>query len=155
AVAAGQREEFEKTLTGALLRGEPFINIDNVNKQTLRSNVLSSALTERPALLRPMRTSQLSAANAASFIAINGNALRIAMDMVRRVIVVELDAGVEHPEQRKFKPGFATSIKQRRVELLSALLTIWRWGRQNAATLTTGRAMASYETFSLWVRDPL
>ena len=35
------------------------------------------------------------------------------------------------------------------------MLTIWRWGRQNAADLTRGLPLGSFETWAEWVRDPL
>jgi len=35
------------------------------------------------------------------------------------------------------------------------VLTIWRWGRQNAAKLTRGVPLGSYETWCDWCRDAL
>jgi hypothetical protein len=38
---------------------------------------------------------------------------------------------------------------------LTAALTIWRWGRQNASALTRGKPLGSFETCAEWCRDPL
>jgi hypothetical protein len=38
---------------------------------------------------------------------------------------------------------------------LAAVLTIWRWGRQNATGLTRGKPLGSFETWAEWCRDPL
>jgi hypothetical protein len=46
-------------------------------------------------------------------------------------------------------------VKSRRAELLTAALTIWRWGRQNEPGLTRGKSFGSFETWAKWVRDPL
>jgi hypothetical protein len=75
--------------------------------------------------------------------------------LARRFIEVILDPQCEDPEARPFVPGFLDGILNRRAELLSAVLTIWRWGRQNAADLTRGVPLGSFEVWAEWVRDPL
>jgi hypothetical protein len=45
-------------------------------------------------------------------------------------------------------------VKERRTELLGALLTIWRWGRLDAS-INPGRALGSFDRWCTWVRDPL
>jgi hypothetical protein len=47
------------------------------------------------------------------------------------------------------------NVEARRAELLSAALTVWRWGRQNAADLEPGQSLGSFEQWSEWCRDPL
>jgi hypothetical protein len=42
----------------------------------------------------------------------------------------------------------------RRAELLIAVLTIWRWGRQSG-DIKQGRPLGGFERWSRWVRDPL
>jgi hypothetical protein len=89
----------------------------------------------------------------ASFFALTGNGLVLSEDLARRFICVEFDAGCEDPEQREFPPGFLRHIEKRRPELLSAGLTILRWGRQN--TVKRGHPLGSFEDWGEWVRDPL
>jgi hypothetical protein len=88
-----------------------------------------------------------------TFVAITGNGVVIAEDMVRRLLLCNLNANMPDPEQRKFQPGFLERIYAIRSELLSACLTIWRWGRQNQ--LSSGVSLGSYETWCQWCRDPL
>jgi hypothetical protein len=88
-----------------------------------------------------------------AFIAATGNAVPVSEDLARRFIVVELDAKCENPERRLFNEDFSASIKVQRAELLGAVLTIWRWGRQNR--LTPGMPLGSFEGWCSWCRDPL
>ena len=155
AAALGDGNEFDKGLTAELLRGDPTILIDNLNRRVLRSPVLCTALSERPAMLRVLGASEMRPTNSTAFIAITGNALTIAEDLVRRVITIDVDAKCENPEQRKFAGNFLGDISCQRGELLAAALCIWRFGRQNAATLTRGQPLGGFEPWSQWVRDPL
>jgi hypothetical protein len=115
--------------------------------------VLASALTENPATARVMGHSKNVRLNVWAFICITGNAVEVAENMARRIIKAGLNAQMENPEQRKFKPGFLDDILAAGVELLSAALTIWRWGCQNK--LKDGMPLGSYEKWCQWCRDPL
>jgi hypothetical protein len=84
---------------------------------------------------------------------LTGNGLSISEDLARRFIYGELDAQCEDPEQRKFGPGFLEGIEARRADLLSAALTIWRWGLQNKEKM--GITLGSFEQWCEWIRDPL
>jgi putative DNA primase/helicase len=155
AAALGDGNEFDKGLAAELLRGDPSILIDNLNRRTLRSPVLCTALSEHPAMLRILGASEMRPTNSKAFIAITGNALTIAEDLVRRVITIDVDAQCENPEQRKFAGNFLADISCHRGELLAAALCIWRFGRQSAPTLTRGQPLGGFEPWSQWVRDPL
>ena len=93
--------------------------------------------------------------NSTAFIAVTGNGLTVTEDLARRFISCELDARCEDPESRPFTSGFLKDIERQRAELLAAVLTIWRWGRQNAVRLTRGKPLGSYEMWAEWCRDPL
>ena len=54
---------------------------------------------------------------------------------------------------RPFTIDIRAVVKARRQELLSALLTIWRWGRLER--VPAGKTLGSFEQWSRWVRDPL
>ena len=75
--------------------------------------------------------------------------------LARRFLVCELDARCESPETRRFPGGFLDSINEKRLELVSALLTIWRFGAQNSAYINEGRPLGSFERWAAWCRDPL
>ena len=148
------REELDKTITAELLRGEPFVYLQNFNDLTLQSPVLCVALTDRHTQLRIMGKSEMGE-NAKAFIAITGNALIIGQDLVRRVITIGIDARCENPELREFAGDFLADIRRQRGELLTAVLTIWRWGRQAKLTRKGAKPLGGFEQWTAWVRDPL
>jgi len=135
----GRGDEFDKGLVAALIRSDPCILVDNVNDQKLQSQVLCTALTDRPAWVRVLGVSELREANPRAFISVIGNGLVIGEDAVRRVFTVEFDAQCEDPEQRRFPGNFLDDVGSRRAELLAAALTILRYGRQNPAQLNRGK----------------
>lgn len=92
-----------------------------------------------------------------------GNNLQVAGDAARRVVMCRIDANVEHPEDRKFGFEPVEMVKQRRVELVVAGLTLLRAyiaaGRPGQESLPP---MGSFEDYALvrgalvWLglRDP-
>jgi hypothetical protein len=151
----GDRQELDKRLASDLIKAAPFLFLDNVNGTMLRSDLLASVLTERPARVRLLGRTEMVALNSTAFIAVTGNGVTVAEDLARRILVCEFDARCEDPEQRRFGSGFLGNIKKNRAELLGAALTIWRYGRQHAAELKRGRPLGSFEVWAEWCRDPL
>ena len=149
------RQELDKRLVAELIEAQPALFLDNVNGVALRSDTLASVLTERPARVRVLGQSRMVPLNSTALVAITGNGLTVTEDLARRFIPCELDARCEDPESRPFSPGFLDQIADRRAELLAAVLTIWRWGRQNATGLTRGKPLGSFEGWAEWCRDPL
>jgi hypothetical protein len=147
--------EFDKRLTAALIEAHPAVFLDNFNSKELKSDILAAVLTENPAKVRPMGHTKMVPLYVRTFIGITGNGLQVAEDMARRILACHLDAQMENPEERKFRPGFLEDIFAQRPSLLSDALIIWRWGRQNSGALTAGRPLGSYEVWCQWVRDPL
>jgi hypothetical protein len=148
------KHEMDKRLVAEVMEGAPIVFMDNLNGTLLRSSTLASLITERPAGVRILGRSQMVKLEHASFFVVTGNGLTISEDLARRFISSGLDAQCEDPEQRPFKPGFIEQIEQRRAELLTAALTVWRWGRQNKS-LKSGTTLGSFESWGQWVRDPL
>jgi putative DNA primase/helicase len=146
-------EEFDKRLTSSLVEARPAVFLDNFNAKELKSDILASCLTEYPAMVRPMGQTKMVPLHTRTFVAITGNAIDIAEDMARRIIVANFDARMESPETRQFAPGFLDDVFAARSQLLAAALTIWRWGRQ--AKLKRGKPLGSYELWARWCRDPL
>jgi hypothetical protein len=93
--------------------------------------------------------------NSTAFVAVTGNGLSVTEDLARRIIYCELDARCEDPELRPFAAGFLDEIMRKRPELLTAILTIWRYGRQNNPDIERGKPLGSFETWAEWCRDPL
>jgi putative DNA primase/helicase len=156
AFTAGENvAELDKRLASELIEASPTLFLDNVNSRCLRSELLASVLTEPLVGVRILGASRTAQLNARAFVAVTGNGLHVSEDLTRRFTVCELDPRVENPERRPFAPGFQGVIAARRPDLLTAALTIWRWGRINAATLKRGLPIGSYETWAEWVRDPV
>jgi putative DNA primase/helicase len=151
----GERHELDKRLAAELIEAQPGLFLDNANGTALRSDTLASVLTERPARVRLLGQTRMVCLNSTAFVAITGNGLSVTEDLARRFIYSELDAHCEDPESRPFAVGFLENINCKRNELLAAVLTIWRFGRQNAADLDRGKPLGSFETWAEWCRDPL
>jgi hypothetical protein len=151
----GERHELDKRLAAELVEAQPALFLDNANGTALRSDTLASVLTERPARVRILGETRMVQLNSTAFVAVTGNGLTVTEDLARRFILTELDAHCEDPESRPFPAGFLDKIEQQRADLLAAVLTIWRWGRENASELVRGKSLGSFETWAEWCRDPL
>jgi hypothetical protein len=149
------RHELDKRLAAELIEAQPVLFLDNANGMALRSDLLASVLTERASRVRLLGQTRMVPVNGNAFIAVTGNGLTVAEDLARRFLHCEFDAHCEDPEVRSFKPGFLENIEQRRPELLAAVLTIWRFSRQNRTELARGKPLGSFETWAEWCRDPL
>ena len=154
AVTAGATpEELEKRIAAELMGGSPALFLDNLNNTAFKSDLLASAITERPARVRLLGKSQMVPLNASAFVILTGNGLTVSEDLARRFITIEFDPRTEDPEARPFKTDIRAEVRERRTELLAALLTVWRWGI--SADVKPGRALGSFEQWCRWVRDPL
>lgn len=154
AVTAGSSiEELEKRLAAKLIESAPAILVDNVNGSALKSDLLASAISERPAEIRILGRTEMAKLNASAFLTITGNGLRVSEDLARRFIEVRFDARTEDPEARPFHGDIVADMTARRADLLAACLTIWRWGRRS--NLESGKALGGFDAWARWCRDPL
>jgi hypothetical protein len=143
------KEELDKRLTAALTEARPAVFLDNFNAKELQSDLLASALTEDPMMVRVFgRNDKHVPLHTRTLITITGNGVLVSEDMARRILLVNLDAQMENPEERKFTPGFLDNVHAHRAELLTDALTIWRWGRQNP--IDAGRPLGNYEIWAQW-----
>lgn len=150
----GTPEELEKRIAAELIEGSPALFLDNMNMMGLKSDILASAITERPARVRLLGKSQMVPLNASAMVILTGNGLTVSEDLARRFLAVDLDPGTEDPEARRFTNDIRSQVTKNRNRLLAAALTIWRWGRQ-CVDLPAGRRLGSFEQWGRWVRDPL
>jgi hypothetical protein len=155
AVTAGATaDELEKRISAELIEGSPALFLDNLNDTAFKSNLLASAITERPAKVRLLGRSQMVTLNPSAFVVLTGNGLKVSEDLARRFIAVDLDARTEDPETRQFTTDIRTEVTARRAVLLAAALTILGWGRI-ATDIKPGRPLGSFEQWGQLVRDPL
>jgi hypothetical protein len=152
--AGGTSEELEKRIAAELMEGSSALFLDNLNNTAFKSDLLASAITERPAKVRVLGKSQMVLLNATVFVILTGNGLTISEDLARRFVVIDFDPRTENPEAREFKTDIRVEVTNRRKELLAALLTIWRWGRITV-DIKPGLPLGSFEQWCRWVRDPL
>jgi hypothetical protein len=147
------REEFEKRVAGAFLEGVPCVLLDNLNSRTLKSDTLSSVMTESPAKVRKMGGDTMVALYPSSFVALTGNGLGVSEDLVGRFIPLNMNAGA-NPESRRFPGDIKAETAAARSRLLVAVLTIWRWGRVERSSIKRGQP-SRFPVWDSWVRDPL
>jgi len=152
---SGDIQELEKRLGAALMEARPAVFIDNLNGVALQSDLLASILTERSTSMRVLGRSEMVALNPTSFLVLTGNALSLSEDLVRRFLVVELDAQTEDPEGRPFTGDLLAEVHADRANLLAAVLTIWRWAQVRSRQLIQGAPFPGYRQWSAWVRDAL
>jgi hypothetical protein len=121
--AGGSTEELEKRIAAELIEGGRVLFLDNLNNTGLNSDLLASAITERPAKVRVLGKSQMLPLNASAFVVLTGNGLSVSEDLARRFIAVEFDPRSEDPEARPFSNDIRKDVIERRRELLAAALT--------------------------------
>lgn len=125
-IAAGAtEEETEKRLAAALIAGQAFVSIDNVNGR-LAGDLLCQ-MVERPLVeIRELGLSRLRRVENKATVFANGNNIEISGDMVRRVILCSLDANLERPETRTFPSNPCAQVAADRGRYIAAALVIVR-----------------------------
>jgi putative DNA primase/helicase len=150
---AGDDNELRKVLESRLLQGDSFINLDNLSV-ALRSDHLCQVLSQEEVNIRPLgKTVSLDSATAVMFCA-TGNGLRFAGDLTRRVVLINLDAGVERPEERVFESDVIEDARRQRVEIVTSALTLLRAFVAKEADKVSP-ALGSFEHWSNLVRSAL
>ena len=156
-IAQGDNDqEFRKLLGAELMKGTPIIAIDNC-QEPLTGDLLCQAVTEAQCNVRVLGHSRTVLVPASALITATGNNLTIGSDISRRVLLCAIDAGVERPEKRKFKVKIKKLFRQRRGELVGALLTVLRAARLAQAEIVRLELdpLGGFEDWCEWVRDPL
>ncbi|WP_404289687.1 hypothetical protein ACD578_25725 [Microvirga sp. RSM25] len=123
--ASGSDEELEKRIGAALMAGDTVLSLDNVERP-LRSDFLCQILTQESVKLRVLGQSRNLDLPTRVMMVATGNSLRFAGDLVRRVVLIRLDAGVERPEERSFDFDPRAWARRDRAKLVVAALTILR-----------------------------
>jgi putative DNA primase/helicase len=161
-VATGSNiEEFEKSIGAELMNGRPFVLLDNLI-QPLQGALLCQLMSQPTVELRDLGKSRNISLSAGVSLYATGNNVQVRGDMTRRVLVCTLDSKLERPETRAFEHDLLAEAKQRRAELVSAVLTIlkWRFCWQEDAPGPWERVadLVPHAGFSEWsrrIREPL
>lgn len=150
----GDEAEDEKRLAAGLLAGDAILNADNV-EEVIGGAMLCSMLTEPQVSVRMLGASVLVPVPTNVCLMINGNNLALVRDLRRRVLLVRLNAGVEHPEERVFGRNAVSYVRERRGSLIRDVLTIVM-AYQLAAEPNVGLLpFGGFEDWDRIVRRPL
>lgn len=151
---SGDEQEDEKRLAAALLAADPVVSCDNI-EGTIGCPLLNSMITEPEVAVRVLGGSNLVRVPTNMTLILNGNNLAITRDLRRRVLLINLDAGCEKPEERVFSRDALAFVRENRAKLIRAVLTI------SLAYKAAGEphvGTSTYGGFSEWdrlVRRPL
>jgi hypothetical protein len=152
---AESRAEIRKAITGALREGHLIINLDNL-VEPLGSPDLARAVTQ------PLYADRLLGGNQILHLPTNvlwlatGNNLSFKSDMSSRALRCRIDAGVEQPEERRFKiadlPGH---LQANRKQLIAAALTILRAYHQAGRPKQNVLPWGGFDQWSAEIREAL
>lgn len=147
--------EDKKRMLPILAEGDSVAVIDNIERP-FGSAALCSILTQttwRDRVLGKSQTLAVPTTNT-TWLA-TGNNIVFVGDITTRVLICELDAKCEHPEERKFDRNIYHFIAENRAKLVVAGLTVLRAyhvaGRPDQQLTVFGR----FEPWSDWVRSAL
>jgi putative DNA primase/helicase len=119
--------ELRKCLTTLTLAAAPIVVFDNVVRGgQITSPGLSNYLTATVYGDRLLGSNTELKAATCTVLGVTGNAVEVAGDNVRRVLRIDLDAGVERPETREFDFDCEAEARRDRGELVVAALTLLR-----------------------------
>ena len=150
-------EELAKQVTGLMQAGRRFLLLDNIgHTQTLGGHTLDALITSEQWSQRLLGGNAVFSAPNRLMVMATGNNVRLAGDMLRRVICTYLDPEQERPDQRAgFRfPDILRHVVAHRPQIVHAVLTILR------AYLSAGKpvhvpALGTFYDWSSWVREPI
>ena len=154
-------DEQRKVITSVLIGGQPLIILDNIS-DVLDSPPLCVLLTAETWSDRVLGQSRQLQLPASVLVVATGNNLRIAGDLCRRVLPIEMDAGCENPELRKFERELLTWAISNRAQLVAAVLTILSSYRSAGEPVPNGFVpLGSFEKWCrtvcgalIWIGEP-
>jgi hypothetical protein len=149
-------EECSKLLLAEFLRSPAVIEFDNLTGDLVAHKSLCTALTSEQFSGRILGFSKTSTVSTRVLFLSSGNNVGPVQDMTRRCITIQLDPGCEVPAERTFKrPELVRDVLRERGGYVSAALTIVRAWVVAGRPRTPCRALATYEDWSDWCRQPL
>jgi hypothetical protein len=145
----GNKDEMSKTLTSVLSNGQNIVFFDNIN-HSVDSGELASAMTTPTYQARVLGKSQTIEVDVRCAWVFTGNNVTLSPELVRRLIMIDLDARLENPEMREgFRHddirGWATD---NRGKLVGACLTIIQNWVAQGMVHQKELNLASYENWS-------
>jgi hypothetical protein len=118
-------DEANKTWHSLLLAGDSVVVVDNII-HPVGGATICSILTQPYFQRRVLGNKAMGPVPTNIVVLCNGNNLAFAGDLPSRAIISRMDAGMEHPETRRFKRDLLTYIPEHRGEIVAAALTVMR-----------------------------
>jgi len=145
----GGNDEMGKTLTSVLSNGQNIVFFDNIN-HSVDSGELASAMTTPVYQARILGKSQTVEVDVRCAWVFTGNDVKFSPELIRRLIMIDLDAEMENPEKRTgFRHGNICGwASENRGDLVWACLTIIQNWVAQGMVKQTDTILASYENWS-------
>ncbi len=144
-------DETRKFIFAKLLQGEPVMLFDNVTG-VVKSATLAGMLTSSSFDDRKLGSSETFSLPSRVLTMVTGQNLTLAEDLVRRFLIVSVNPGVEKPQLLQFAFDPLKVVRDRRVDMVVAALTLIR-GRLTMAAGESWASLGSFETWSWLVLD--
>lgn len=116
--------ELEKRIGMVLLEGDPLIVIDNVTRPFGTEAVMNQLATQEIMKVRILGFSTSANVPTSAMVLVTGNNLAVVGDCKRRTALIQLDAGLERPEQRTIDFDALVEAQKDRDVLIRAALDI-------------------------------
>ncbi|MGA7181259.1 MAG: DNA-primase RepB domain-containing protein [Thiobacillaceae bacterium] len=148
-------EECLKLLLSALLTSPAVLCFDNLTGDLLPHKTLCSALTDEFITGRILGVSKTATVGTRTLFLSSGNNVDPVRDMARRCVTIRLDPACETPAARTFRNNPVGEVRGNRGYFVSLALVIIRAWIIAGRPITPCKPLASYETWSEWIRQPL
>lgn len=142
-------EEMQKTLVSTMADGSNVLYFDNIDKD-VNSGVLASAMTAPKAKGRMLGHSSMLEAEVRCVWILCGNNVRLSHELIRRLVMVDLDAKMEFPEDRdgwRHDDIIAWVTENRGLLVWAALTLIQNWIAKGKK-MQSKNILNSYENWS-------
>jgi putative DNA primase/helicase len=148
-------EETRKRLLAIAMESPPIVVIDNVDG-VLGSPALAMALTAGQVSDRLLGSTRMVTASLRPVWAFTGNNVQLKGDLGRRVVPIDLDPKVEHPEDRTFRrTDLLGYVQENRPRLVVAALTVLRAFVVAGSPAHALPAKGSFEAWDALVRGAI
>ena len=147
-------EETEKRVDSVLLKGDTLCSFDNIDR-AVKSDVLCQVTTQPMKSIRVMGLSKIVEAPTNVALFMTGNNLTPIGDLVRRCVMVNLDAQCERPELREFTRDAVEYALERRASLIRAALMLSKAYLDAGAPKLPVPPFGSFELWDKLIRRPL
>lgn len=116
--------ELEKRVGMVLIESDPMAMFDNVTRPIGNEAILCSLATQEFMKVRILGFSTSANVPTSALVLVTGNNMAIVGDLKRRTVLIQLDAGVERPEQRSIDFDLIAEAQQDRDALIRAALDV-------------------------------